>query len=911
MAVIDEYYSSRLDLGPPAAVALLSGFMGERERMNRAIIDQMLAAADPKALAEAERDARKAKNDLLKLKAQVGVEGRKADVGLVGIIARYEASARSDEARERVATTAARASIANARYKAEERKQQAIAMGDQAAASSMGIVKNVATATSPDQQVGEYDKAIAEGVTRAGGQRGLTGDAANSARASLAAEAYRTAVAKGHTASAEHIKRTYFGGLEPSVYRERYFAPKTREEMDAEVAQVPLGGIVNSPTFMNILRGEGATNEQVGQLLSGITGESGATGTAMRQVLGPYADDPEVQAAGAQGMAAGLSAATGATQGVPTTEIDAAIADIDRQLAGLAQQRAQGRASLQKVGASRYPNYLYTNPFQVGSRQFDQFARETGAMEPVAAERFVSALAEAPPLFPARFARRELERTEPATVALEGFKTTGGETGGSVLEDLAKRMDAANAILSTPMALGDRGDVVTFTDKGVTIKENTPEGKTVTAPKGSKVYNDLYGQARAKANDGSGLTDIIRALPQGYVDTELGAVRAALASGGFSAAAKEARGQAAKGGDRMLAGIYADELERIGNIENAGEREDAVQALAAAAPEKAEWASAIRAIAEAPIEETGKRAKALARELGIAYRAPEGEVSQAERKAALAGQKTAEEKAALKDRGFMPETQRLAESMGEQLGIPETTLTESQRMRQVQEERARTQTQAEQRRIAAARSAVRPEATIPKTTAAAVPDRGAASVVQTPSAEDAAREAYLKEESARLGASMDERLGLVAPPSVSQAPLADAAVQAALKLPNLTPRMDAAVDGMVIPSAAAARGYLPAVEQKGALPMSDIVADSMMPGYTTTSTTPVPRQKPDPAVQRAAEQAAAAARARKAAVAAATKTPAKAPAKAPAPVVKAAAPPAKAPSKTQAEADADLLDMGD
>ena len=872
MAVIDEYYSSRLDLGPPAAVALLSGFMGERERMNRAIIDQMLAAADPKALAEAERDARKAKNDLLKLKAQVGVEGRKADVGLVGIIARYEASARSDEARERVATTAARASIANARYKAEERKQQAIAMGDQAAASSMGIVKNVATATSPDQQVGEYDKAIAEGVTRAGGQRGLTGDAANSARASLAAEAYRTAVAKGHTASAEHIKRTYFGGLEPSVYRERYFAPKTREEMDAEVAQVPLGGIVNSPTFMNILRGEGATNEQVGQLLSGITGESGATGTAMRQVLGPYADDPEVQAAGAQGMAAGLSAATGATQGVPTTEIDAAIADIDRQLAGLAQQRAQGRASLQKVGASRYPNYLYTNPFQVGSRQFDQFARETGAMEPVAAERFVSALAEAPPLFPARFARRELERTEPATVALEGFKTTGGETGGSVLEDLAKRMDAANAILSTPMALGDRGDVVTFTDKGVTIKENTPEGKTVTAPKGSKVYNDLYGQARAKANDGSGLTDIIRALPQGYVDTELGAVRAALASGGFSAAAKEARGQAAKGGDRMLAGIYADELERIGNIENAGEREDAVQALAAAAPEKAEWASAIRAIAEAPIEETGKRAKALARELGIAYRAPEGEVSQAERKAALAGQKTAEEKAALKDRGFMPETQRLAESMGEQLGIPETTLTESQRMRQVQEERART---------------------------------------QTPSAEDAAREAYLKEESARLGASMDERLGLVAPPSVSQAPLADAAVQAALKLPNLTPRMDAAVDGMVIPSAAAARGYLPAVEQKGALPMSDIVADSMMPRYTTTSTTPVPRQKPDPAVQRAAEQAAAAARARKAAVAAATKTPAKAPAKAPAPVVKAAAPPAKAPSKTQAEADADLLDMGD
>jgi hypothetical protein len=580
-----------------------------------------------------------------------------------------------------------------------------------------------------------------------------------------------------------------------------------------------------------------------------------------------------VQAAGAQGMAAGLSAATGATQGVPTTDIDAAIADIDRQLAGLAQQRAQGRASLQQIGASRYPNYLYTNPFQVGSRQFDQFARETGAMEPVAAERFVSALAEAPPLFPARFARRELERTEPATVALEGFKTTGGETGGSVLEDLAKRMDAANAILSTPMALGDRGDVVTFTDKGVTIKENTPEGKTVTVPKGSKVYNDLYGQARAKANDGSGLTDLIRALPQGYVDAELGAVRAALASGGFSAAAKEARGQAAKGGDRMLAGIYADELERIGNIENATEREDAVQALAAAAPEKAEWASAIRAIAEAPIEETGKRAKALARELGIAYSAPEGEVSQAERKALLAGQKAKAEKAEVADvareKMLAAENERLGKSMEERLGL--------------------TPGMGGKMPVTAAR----PEATIPKATPVAVADRGGAAAAE-------------KAPEAAPASTPAAPTTPVVP--ASAAPVADAAVQAALARGNLTPRTDAAVDGMVIPSAAAARDYLPAVEQKGALPMPDIVADSMVPGYTTTSSMPVPRQKPDPAVQRAAEQAAAAARARKAAVAAATKTPAKAPAKTPAPVVKAAAPPAKAPSKALAEADADLLE---
>jgi len=878
MAVIDEYYSSRLDLGPPAAVALLSGFMGERERMNRAIIDQMLAAADPKALAEAERDARKAKNDLLKLKAQVGVEGRKADVGLVKVIAGYEASMRGAESRERVATTAARASIANARYKAEERKQQAIAMGDQAAASSMGIVKNVVEATSPDQQVGEYDKAIAESVKMAGGTRGLTGDAANSARASLAAEAYRTAIAKGHTASAEHIKRTYFGGLEPGVYRERYFAPKTREEMDAEVAQVPLGGIVNSPTFMNVLRGEGATNEQVGQLLSGITGESGATGAAVRQVLGDYADDPEVQAAGAKGMAAGLSAATGATQPVSTTDIDAAIADIDRQLAGLAQQRAQGRTSLQQIGAGRYPNYLYTNPFQVGSRRFDQFARETGAMDPVAAQRLVGALAEAPPLFPARFARRELERTDPAQVEVEGFQTTGGETGGSVLEDLAKRMDAANAILSTPMALGDRGDVVTFTDKGVTIKENTPEGKTVTAPKDSEVYNTLYGQARAKANDGSGLTDLIRALPQEYVDTELGAVRAALASGGFSAAAKEARGQAAKGGDRMLAGIYADELERIGNIENAAEREDAVQALATAAPEKAEWASAIRAIAAAPIEETGKRAKALARELGIAYRAPEGEVSPAERKALLAGQKAKAEqedvaasKTALSEKASRPGgavgTAQAAEAA---LGR-EAVLAEQKRMDTILAE------QAEARRVAG----LTPAKTMDVRESAIVGYRAPAP--GAPATEPAPAFAAFPAQAERAAAEQRSREG---------AQRAAAAIAADR----------AAVDSMPVPG-------LSAQQRASAESMSDIVKDAFVPGYTTESTTPVPRQKPDKAAQaRVAAQAAATKASREKAR---LEEVARNAAKTPAPVVKAAAPPAKAPSKTQAEADADLLDMRD
>lgn len=887
MAVIDEYYSSRLDLGPPATVALMAGFMGERERMNRMIIDQMLAAADPTKLAEAENDARKAKNDLLKLKAQVQVEGRKADVGLVKIIAGYEAGNRSNEARERVATTAAKASIFNSTYAGNEKRRRTLEAGTRAAESQLGIVRDVQVVEGNDAQtVGEYDKAIEAGVVRAGGERGLAGEAQDAAKIRLAEEAYNSAVRKGHTAAAAHIKATYFGGQDIAAVKER-MRPMSEEEVRTFADRVPVGGVANSPTLMNVLRGEGATSAQTDELLSTITGAvSSSSDVEAARKLGPYMADPEVREAGVGTL---QDAATVASRGVPTGDIDAAIAEIDKQLASLQAQRSR-RPSLASVAAGRYPNYLYTNPFQVGSRQFDQFARETGAMEPVAAQRLVGALAEAPPVFPARFARRELERTDPAQVEVEGFRPTGGDTGGGVLEELSKRFLAAQKTVTSPIVLGDRGDTVTFTDKGVTIKENTPEGKTVTAAPGSKVYNTLFEQAAEKAAKDSGLTALLTTLPAGYADTELASVLAATGSGGFGAGFAETMRLKNKG-DVPLATVYAEELERVGRIENAAEREDALQTLVASLPEKAEWAQAMRGVAEAPVEDTGRRATSLAKQIKDAYTAPEGEVSQAERKALLAGQKAAAEKAEVADvareKSLAEEAARLGASMDERLGL--------------------TPGMGGKMPVTAAR----PEATIPKAAAVATPDRGASSVVQKPSAEDTAREAYLKAESARLGTSMDERLGLVTPPAVSQAPLAEQAVQDALARGNLTPKADAAVDGMVIPSAAEARGYLPVVEQKGAMPMPDIVADSMMPGYTTTSATPVPKAKVDTAAQaRVAAQAAATKASReKARMEEVARNAAKAAKAAPATKpVPATAPAPKAPTRSQAELDAAFLE---
>jgi hypothetical protein len=879
----------------------MAGFMGERERMNRMIIDQMLAAADPTKLAEAENDARKAKNDLLKLKAQVQVEGRKADVGLVKVIAGFKSAEMQAQSRVDAAAVAQRGANFRALQAGESKRSRAIQAGEQAAESALGPVKDIRTVTSgPQAQIGEYNKGIKASIELAGAGRGLgSGDTRNAATRRIAGEAYELAKSRGHTESAAFIKQTYFGNLEPSVVAERE-RPMTIDEIRTYNERVPVGGGRASRSFMSVLGGEGATPEQITELRNSLTGDlSRSMGAEMQQRLGPYMNDPEVTEAAMGGAEEAISLAS---QGVPTGDIDTAIADIDKQISSLQAQRSR-RPSLASVAAGRYPNYLYSNPFQVGSRQFDQFARETGAMDPVAAQRLVGALAEAPPVFPARFARRELERTDPAQVEVEGFRPTGGETGGGVLEELSKRFQAAEAVAAAPMAIGDRGDIVTFTDKGASIKENTPEGRTVTAPIGSTVYNDLRAQALNKAAQGSGLSGFLASLPAAYQGAELAGVIAATERGGFGAGRAEARRQA-KAGDVPLATVYAEELERVGRIENAAEREDALQTLVASLPEKAEWAQAMRGVAEAPVEDTGRRATSLAKQIKDAYTAPEGEVSLAERKAALAGQKTAAERAALNDRAFMPENQRSTRS-----------LTESQRVKQAQEDLAEARTQAEQRRVSSVGEATRTELPTEGTRLVplSTPD-GALMETQTgTSAEDEAREAALKKESARLGASMDERLGLVATPSVSQAPAAEQAVREALAKGNLTPKTDVAVESMSIPSAAAARGYLPAVEQKGAMPMSDFVPDVYVPGYKTMGATPVPRSAPDKAAQAriAAQGKATQASREKARMEEVARNAAKVaktapatkpvPATAPAPASK---PAAKAPTRSQAELDA-------
>lgn len=882
MAVIDEYYSSRLDLGPPATVALMAGFMGERERMNRMIIDQMLAAADPTKLAEAENDARKAKNDLLKLKAQVQVEGRKADVGLVKVIAGFKSAEMQAQSRVDAAAVAQRGANFRALQAGESRRTRAIQAGEQAAQNALGPVRDTrAVEGGPQAQIGEYNKAIRASLELAGAGRGLgSGDTLNAATRRIAGEAYELAKSRGHAESAAFIKQTYFGNLEPSVVAERE-RPMTTDEIRTYNERVPVGGGRASRSFMSVLGSEGATPEQLAELRNSLTGDlSRSMGAEMQQRLGPYMNDPEVAEAAVGGAQEAISLAS---QGVPTGDIDAAIAEIDKQLAALQAQRSQ-RPSLTSIAAGRYPNYLYTNPFQVGSRQFDQFARETGAMEPVAAQRLVSALAEAPPVFPARFARRELERTDPAQVEVEGFRPTGGDTGGGVLEELSKRFQAAEAVAAAPMAIGDRGDIVTFTDKGAAIKENTPEGRTVTAPVGSKVYNDLRAQALNKAAQGSGLSGFLASLPAAYQGAELAGVIAATERGGFGAGRAEAQRQA-KAGDVPLATVYAEELERVGRIEDAAEREDALQTLVASLPEKTEWAQAMRGVAEAPVEDTGRRATSLAKQIKDAYTAPEeGAPSAAERKALLAGQKAAAEKAEVADVA--------REKAAAQPGQAPVTLPGALPV-----------------------TAARPEA---------VADVGGIGgrAAKTAEAEAARRAAGLapggvmdvREAAARgYRAPAEGAMGEVAPvfadypaqqkKRAEEAAAERARLEGAQRAASAIAADRAAVESMPVPG-------LSAQQRASATAFPDFVPDAVMSGYTTTSATPVPRLAPDKAAQaRVAAQAAATKASReKARMEEVARNAAKAVKAAPATKpVPATAPAPKAPTRSRAELDAALF----
>jgi hypothetical protein len=624
MAVVDEYYSSRLELGPPAMVAYMAGFMGERERMNRAIIDQMLATSDPKALAKRENDARKALNDLLKLKAQVGMAGGKANVDVLKIIADLKKSEKSDISRERVAVTAARAAVARSMVNAEIRKQEAISAGRDAAAKGSATATDPSNQTysGPQQEVNSYRQALdAAGKNTGIGTGNLVGFASRSASLKLAEDALAAAKAKGHNAAAAWIQQTYFDNKDPNTYyQESDFRQKTKDEVLSDAAKVPTGGIGGLTHIAKALEGDlDLTPGDLGKMVYGTVKINGKT---LQETYGTPTQDALDEAG-----AAAVAAAT-APAGAGTSDIDDAIADVKAQITQMQAQRGT-RPSLQQVAASRYPNYLYTNPFQVRSRKFDQFQDELGRLSPRGQQRYLEAAERAPRIGTNYFMRRDLERTEPADIPAEGFRFAeeGVDTskpGEAVAAKLAELLKKTQEVFAQPIQIGDRGDMVRFVLRNgkQEVEITPPDGKEIYAPLGSPTYNALTQQVSAKGQEVSGLTAYMNTLPDSVGERELAPVYKALTTGGYAAGEAEAR-RLAETGDVSLDQVYARELEEIAGDPDAVKRHDRLEALRGKVPEGVSWAPALNRVLDATTIETATTgAGELSRALREAF--PEG-----------------------------------------------------------------------------------------------------------------------------------------------------------------------------------------------------------------------------------------------------------------------------------------------
>lgn len=695
MAVIDEYYSSRLDVGPPAAVAYMAGFMGERERMNRAIIDDMLKAADPAALAEAEKNARDALNDLLKLKQQAQVAGGKANVDVIKALLQYKGAERGAIARERAAVTAARGMVARSFLNAESRKQEAIVAGRDAAAEGRNIATSAASqAYATEQaQVNGYETALrsASAATKVG-TGNLVGFAGKAASLKLAEDALAAAQRAGHTAAAEYIKRTYFSGKEPSqYYQESDFRPKTEQEILQEVAQIPSGGVGGLSNIAKVVEGElGMDTGELGRLVYGVK----VGGKTLEERYGtPTPDDLDSVASAA------LAAASPAAD---SGDLDQAIKDVNQRIKDLQEQRGR-RPSLQEIAASRYPNYLYTNPFQVRSAQFDRFQRDVERLSPRGQERYLEAMADAPPVLPSVFARRQLERTEPAEIPTEGFRfrEEGVDTsapGEMVVSKVADLLEKTKNVYSQPMALGDRGDTVEFVMRdgkpAVKITENTKDKKVTFAPVGSDTYKALAAKATEEAPKLSGLQAYLDSLPDSVSERELAPVFAAASKGGYGAAAEEARRLKETGGDVGLYEVYARELQDIAGEPDAVKRNDRLEALRGKVPQGASWAPALQRVLDAPTIETATEG---ARDLSGALRDafPEGLAAE------IQGEEpTRFETRAAQTRAKQPPEERLEGALN--------LLSPAARAAYESERKAETQARSEQR--AERRAAVLPQA---------------------------------------------------------------------------------------------------------------------------------------------------------------------------------------------------------
>lgn len=260
MAVIDERYNSRRDVGKPALGAYLAAFVGEREAMNAQ------TKPDTKGLMDAEVDARKKAADLRERKAILS--GRREELK----------SKSSDKAAElktkiAVANIAAQAKVTSADRAFRLGMQELYSDRAEKVAAKLAVPSEakavIDSATAPTTGGVDTESAMRSAIEKAGFPKPGTAEYDTVSYAMYRAIAARDAKTGGNEAGA-FAEQAFGKDVDPNEYMYRAYAVRGPREVEEDARRVSkeIGGAGANPAVVDgwikdtVLPSEETTTEE-------------------------------------------------------------------------------------------------------------------------------------------------------------------------------------------------------------------------------------------------------------------------------------------------------------------------------------------------------------------------------------------------------------------------------------------------------------------------------------------------------------------------------------------------------------------------------------------------------------------------------------------------------------------------
>lgn len=443
MAVIQEYYSSRFDLGKPALTSFLAGFMETRRELNMMRIKAELASADPRSLMALQKAALQQIADLNKLKGQIAAADQKQrndiTVELIRAGSRERVAEIGAESRVAAARVSAKANLirsarAAATY-ANKQTEEGIGAGNtQAGAAEKAAGDPYATV---EDAVTKITSAVDSGMEKLGGTR-MSPRTREAAQFAIASRAYNAAKAAGQDSLAlRALRDRFFQGKEPEAYAADAFRVESEEEIQDRLGNVQLGGLSRA-------RLESGQPLSAAEQRALIRGSKLPDGRTVEQAIGGASvvestpDEVLTTAAAEEAPGAALPAGAGVSAGAGTDAIEDAIKKAEARYAALEKRALQGKG-LTEVLFDR-ANPLYGLP---GRRP--RAVREA-AIEEVVAEEAPPSPAPAVPAASTTPATAATAAAEETTAVVASMPETPIKSKGMVLPEPAGVPEEAPAL---------------------------------------------------------------------------------------------------------------------------------------------------------------------------------------------------------------------------------------------------------------------------------------------------------------------------------------------------------------------------------------------------------------------------------------------------------------------------------